>query len=252
METKNNYLLIDYGNSYIKAAIYDVQKDKIIETKQIPQTPDGQKLVDVLDGLKNGTKIDKIIASLTSKPEIARQFNESLTKIVNAPIKVIGKDDFVTLIDLTNIAPDVIIGTDILALAYYGIKTLQRGVVISLGTVYFSVVFENRQITNVLFVPSLVRGLKAVSSATSIDADSIPETFDKTIGLNTKDAFAAGSNLLLEGAVDNTIKQYGLASFNVLITGGDARKYANIGRKYKVVDNLVLTALAMLAKEKKW
>ncbi|MCQ2956739.1 MAG: type III pantothenate kinase [Mycoplasmoidaceae bacterium] len=250
METKTNYLIIDMGNSNYKAAVYDIKQNKIIEMQQIPQTPDAKKLIDLFACLKNGLKIDGVVESLTSKPEVAREFNESLAKIYPVQVKIIGKDDFAGLVDLSNVDPKVIIGTDILTLAYYGITTLQKGVIVCLGTVYFSIMFDSKQIKNVLFVPSLVRGLKGISSVTSIDAEQVPEVFDKTIGLNTKDAFSAGANLLLEGAIDNVVKEYGLASFNVLITGGDARKFANIGRKYKVVDNLLLIALAMLTKEK--
>ena len=146
---------------------------KIIETKQIALSKDGKQLYDAFSCLQSGTKIIRAIESVTAKEEIYKPFNESLSKLINCDIKILNRSDFENSINLKNVAPDVVVGTDILVLAYYGIKNVKFGAVISFGTVYFCVVFDRGQIINVLFAPSIVRGLSTISSITTIACSAL-------------------------------------------------------------------------------
>lgn len=252
MAIKNNYLVIDFGNSCIKAGVYTKSNNRLVETQTVDNKTSATDLIKKFACLASEIKIEQVIMSITARKEITDSFISELNQLLNVDIKVVKQSDFDKLLDLSNIDSSVKIGSDILVSAYYGIKTVHRGCVISFGTVYYCVFFEGNQISNVLFVPSLVKAMQNASQYGMIDKESIPEVFDKTRGLNTKDAFAAGANLLIEGAVDWLSKIYGLLSDHVLITGGDAPKYKNLSKMYKYDNMLIVKGLILLLKEKSW
>lgn len=249
MALKNNYLLIDLGNTCVKAAVYTKMTNQIVESQTASnKTPAN----DLLKMLKNQSKIEQVIASVTARKEISEPFFADLKKNLNVDIKIINQNDFSRSLDLSNIDKKVKVGTDILLSAYYGTKIASRGLVMSLGSIYYAIYFANRQIVTVAFVPSIVKGLETVAQYGMIDKESIPEVFDKTKGLNTKDAFAAGANLLIEGAADAALQTYTLTSDNIFVTGGDAPRYVNLVKKYRYCPTLILEAMIMLLKEKSW
>ena len=251
MKLKNNYLVIDFGNSCIKAGIYNRVTDKLLETQTVDNKTPAADLLSKFKCLQN-QKIDQVVMSLTARPPLTDPFIADLKKILNVDVKAAEQPDFEHLLDLSNIAKDVKIGTDILVSAYYGIKKIHSGCVMSLGTIYYVVMFANKQITNVLLLPSIVRSLQSTIQFGKIDKDCIPEVFDKTKGLNTKDAFAAGANLLIEGAADWIVKGYGIRPDHIWITGGDGVKFKNTTSKYHYDNMLIVNGLIELLKDKSW
>lgn len=247
---KNSYLLLDYGNSLIKAAIYEPTAHKIVEWKTISKTQNSQDLLAVFTCL-NEYKIAKIIVSSTASSSFTKPFLEGLSKTTSATIKVIIKDDFIGIIDFCNIKSDVIIGTDILLSAYYGMASSPKGAVFCFGTVYFGIAYDSKTIISVQLIPNIILALQDIANKTTITKELLPQKFDQQIGLNTPDAFSSGINLTMEGFVDNAVKQFAIEPNNVIISGGDANKFASLS-KYKHVDNVVLLALAMLIKQKGW
>ncbi|MCQ3915439.1 MAG: type III pantothenate kinase [Mycoplasmoidaceae bacterium] len=196
---KNNYLLIDYGNSYVKACLYDKKNDQIIETVQTPKTVNPKDLLSLFDHLSS-FQPDLIVESNTSVAEYIKPFNKSLSKLFpKAKIEIINTADFKGLIDLSNIASDVAIGTDLLVSVYYITKTIKQGAVCSLGTVYTCLVSKHKQISCCYFVPSMSKSLKTISSITTIPRDYIPQKYDAIKGTNTPSCFAAGANLAISG-----------------------------------------------------
>lgn len=248
----NNYLVLDFGNTCIKAVVFRKSINKIIETHVVDNTVSAEKLLKQFEMLNEQTKIEKVIIGATARPELTDPFIADLKKILNVEIKFVEQKDFERLLDLSNIDKDVKIGIDILASVYYATKQMRRGVVVSLGSIYYGVHFDNKRIVNVLFCPSLVKGLKYVSKYGKIDKEHIPDKFDKTLGLNTKDAFASGLNLLCEGAVDGCVRTFGLIRDNIIVTGGDAPKFANVMIKYKYDNLLIVNGLIALLKERSW
>lgn len=248
----NNYLVIDYGNSRIKACLFDRVQNTMLELVQVPAGTKSQAFLDEFKSINGDFKVEKVVMSITAKPEVSKPFVEALSKKLGVDVKVINKHDFSNLIDLRNIDKNVTIGTDLLLLAAYGIYVLNSGAIISLGTVYTVVVFNHSQIVNVLLIPSIVRGMNQIPEYTAIDKKLLPPEYKTTRGLNTPDAFSAGANWAMEGLADNIVRQYSFLSNSVVITGGDAPKFTYLTRKYKNVANLVLIAMCELLKYKCW
>ncbi|XQP55107.1 MAG: type III pantothenate kinase [Mycoplasmoidaceae bacterium] len=249
---KNNYLLIDYGNSYVKACLYDKTNDQIVETAQTPKTVNPNDLLSLFDHLSS-FKPDVIIESNTAVAEYIQPFNASLSQLFpKAKIKMITRPDFKGLVDLSNISPSVAIGSDLLVSAYYITKTIKIGAVCSLGTVYTCIVSKHKQISSCYFVPSMSKSLKTISSITTIPRDYIPQKYDEIKGMNTPSCFAAGANFAVSGWLNKVVKVNKLTSKQLLLTGGDVCRFPSLKKEYKEVKNLILRGLAMLVKEKQW
>lgn len=248
---KNNYLLIDYGNSYIKACIFDADADRIVETVQVPKTINARELFSLFRFLGD-RKPSKVVESITSVAEYVQPFNKQIEELLKADIRVVSQRDFKDVLDLSNIKKDVFIGSDILLSAYYASKTLKDSCVFCFGTAYFGLVIKNNQIANCYLTPSITKGLEQICKITTIPHDYIPDLYDKVNGDNTPNCFSAGANLMIEGFVDNVVKSNNIDPKKVIITGGDAFKFGNINKKYKEVKNVVLLGLKELVKEKNW
>lgn len=248
---KNNYLLIDYGNSYIKAGIYDAYQDAIIEIVQVPNKKSARDLFKQFRYLGD-RRPDQIIISATAASSIVEPFYNEAKKLLNAQVHVVGKFEFKDYIDLSNIEKDVFIGSDIYSCVLKLIKTFgnETSMIVCLGTAYFAIVVKNKQITAAYLLPSLTKGMEAIEKLTDIPRDYIPNTYDQNKGNNTITSFAAGANLCIEGFVENVAKLNKIKPENIVITGGDCFRYKNIRDKYKEVKNYVLQGLAELVKEK--
>lgn len=248
----NNYLLVDYGNSYIKAAIYDGNQEKIIETRQVPSGQSVRSLFKLFRYLGDRHP-DKIIVSASAGSNVVEPFYNEAKSLLNASIHIIGKPDFKDVLDLSNIAKDVFVGPDIYSCTYKATKQFKKpALVVSLGTAYFAVVVKDKKIESCYLLPSISKGMDQIAKLTTIPTDYIPEMYDKDRGRNTISSFAAGANLCIEGFIDNVVKTNNIDPKNVIITGGDCFRYKNISKKYTYVKNYVLEGLADLVKEKKW
>lgn len=249
----NNYLLIDYGNSYIKAGIYSLDQDKIIETRQVACNKTARDLFKLFHHLDD-TKLNKVIVSASPSSSVVGPFLKEVKKLLKTSIVIVGKQEFKDLIDLSNIKPNVFIGSDIYASCLKAIKQFKKGpaLVVSLGTAYFAIVVKNRKMESCFLLPSLTKGMGAIAQLTNIPSNYIPQMYDKNKGLNTITSFSAGANICIEGFIDNIVNIYKIKPNNVILTGGDVFRYSNIRKKYKESKNFVLQGLAALVKEKKW
>lgn len=248
----NNYLLVDYGNSYIKACIYDGYHDKIVETRQVAVGQSARSLFKLFRYLGDRHP-DKIIVSATAGNNLVEPFYNEAKRLLNASIHIVGKPDFKDVLDLSNIAKDVFVGPDIYSTTYKASTEFKDpALVVSLGTAYFAIVVKDRRIEASYLLPSISKGMEQISKITTIPHDYIPEMYDKDKGRNTITSFAAGANLCIEGFIENIAKLNNVKPENIVITGGDCFRYKNILKKYKEAKNYVLEGLAALVKEKKW
>ena len=247
---KNNYLLIDYGNSYIKAAIYDADEDRIVELEQAEKGTDARTLFSKFHMLGDRHP-EKIIEVVTAVSQFASPFNQELTGLLKQPIHIVSKNDFVDIIDFSNVEEHMFIGSDILSVAAYIIRNIQEGAAFVFGSVYVGLYVKDKQLRGAYFLPSIMKGMRFAAEWSLITADYLPHVFDKQIGLNTTDAFAAGGNLSIEGFVDKVIEYCKVNPKNVLISGGDCEKFTNISKKYTVKQNLVILGMIELIKARK-
>lgn len=248
----SNYLLIDFGNSYIKAAIYDSSKKGLVESHQCKKTTNSNDLLSQFKFLKKNKKVSIIEAATTCSGYIC-PFNKGLKKALKTDVKIVSRTDFAGLLDLSNIKSNVVIGTDILISAFYCCKKFKtRSAFFSLGTAYYAIIVDKKQIANCYLLPSLSKGMNTISTLTAIPRDYLPKTYFDDIGNDTPSSFAAGLNTMMEGFVDLVLSKNKVNKKNVVLTGGDVFKFKNINKKYKETKNAILLGLAELAKEKKW
>jgi len=246
MTLSNHYktLLIDIGNSYIKLAT--TNNEQILEFVQFPVSTN---MMEVLSGFNDLDNVNKVF--ILTNARIENQLLILKAKFKKADFKIINKDDFEGLLDLSNVDKDVVIGNDILLLNFWASKQKDVKAVVCLGSVYFALVNDGKKFKSVILLPSLVKGLDMVEHQSSIPSSLIPSKFDKTIGLNTPDCFATGLNLTINGFIDQIAKTYKLDKNEIVITGGDCNKYESL-KAYKIIDHLTIKAMLLLIKEKHW
>lgn len=243
----NNYILVDFGNTCIKACIYNKQANKIshclIESNKVSFSQIVNKM--------QTKKIDKVIYVSSSCMKLQ---NKVLTQIKQycKNIQIVDRKILTKFINLSNIDKKVVIGNDILLFAYYLIKQYDKAAILALGTVYYLLVTNKNKIESVHLIPNLAAGLKTIANKTSIPNNLIPEIFNKDIGLNTPDAFASGIKTIMDGYLELISKRFNISKKRILVSGGDAYRFASLNKKYNFISYASLKALALLTKEKKW
>lgn len=249
---KNNFLLIDYGNTNIKAAIYNLKQKRCLEFCTVPSKTSAIKMLKHFKKA-NIQSIKRIVISVTPKNKDVDLFNKNVKAMLKVPLTIVGKKEFKDFIDLSNISPKVFIGSDIYSCALQAIEQFKEpSLIVSLGTAYFAIVVKNKQIHSAYLLPSIAYGFDTISKITAIPDALIPKMYDKEKGLDTLSSFAAGANTCIEGFVDNIAKINKVKKQNVILTGGDVFRFKNIRKKYKEIKNYVLYGLATLVKQKHW
>lgn len=251
----NLRLLVDYGNSYVKMALKHPIEPKLTEVHQAKAGTSAKALLKQFKLIKEGAKITKIVVVASRSEKAIAPFLKELASLFNnIEVKKVSLKDFKGLINFSNLKKNVTnsIGNDLLLQAWYLINKEKEGIIISLGTVYTALVSKNKQIKSVSLIPSLSTGIKQISNITAIPAKDLPKKFDKTVGLNTPDAFASGANLMLDGYIAKLIEQNGFKPKEVIITGGDAINFPLVTKKYPTISNFNLVALANLINKKYW
>lgn len=251
----NNILLIDYGNTLIKAAIFDDRTKEIVEIVQAPVTTNSRALLSEFRNLGDRWP-GRIIETVTAPSTIVHPFNEDLKKQLKTDdLKILDLLDYKDYYQFPShiVEMNVTIGMDIMALTFYLKQHLsETSAVFCLGTVYFALVMVKGQLIGSYFLPSIVKATNNIGKIAPLLGDDAPKAFDKQIGETTEDCLSAGGNLALEGWAEAIAKANGIDEKNIILTGGDVSKFANISKKYKTIDNLVLKAMAELVIKKGW
>lgn len=247
----SKYLLVDYGNTNIKCGIYDTKSKKLSGISIINKRTNPEVLFKKLRITKKSNLPKTFIVSTVNKTML-ESFLNHLTSIIKTEVKVINKDDFADLLDFSNVSKKVVIGNDLLLLGLYVANNYGNGCVICLGTVYSSVIMNGKRFESVLLMPNISDSIQNIPNVSSIPESLLPKTYNKTIGLNTPDCFASGANIMLEGLAINIANTYEIDKRDIVITGGDANKYSNLNKEYKVINHLTIKSLALLIQLKKW
>lgn len=243
--TTTNYLLIDLGNTCIKACIMvnKTLKHFVTDSNKVSFASVYQRL--------KVKKIHKVIFLSSTTKQITDRFLKQIKKYCSN-IKQIVRSDFSRLLDLSNIKKNVVVGSDILLSAYYTSTRCKKGASLCLGTVFYLVIVNKNKFLSVDLIPNVMIGLKQIPKITSIPKELIPTVFDKNIGLNTPDAFASGARNMMEGYLDFVCKKYKLNRKNIFICGGGSYRYQVLSKKYTFVSHASLRSIAILAIKKKW
>lgn len=243
--TTTNYLLIDLGNTCIKACIMHNKtlSHFVTERNYVSFTTIYKKL--------KTKRIDKVIFLSSTNPTLENKVLKQVKRYCSN-IKKIVKSDFKGLLDLSNIKKNVVVGNDILLSAYYTSTRRKKGASLCLGTVFYLVIVNKNKFLSVDLIPNVMIGLEQVPNLTSIPRNLIPTVFDKNIGLNTPDAFASGARNMMEGYLDFVCKKYKLSRKHIFICGGGSYRYQVLSKKYTFVSHASLRSIAILAIKKKW
>jgi len=241
--TTKRCLLVDFGNSCIKAGYFTNKQSHNI-------TVDNKTSLSTLLKQSKMPKFDKAVVVTSVSSTKIHNFIKDLNKVCSN-IVCVRKECFIKDIDFSNIDKKVIIGNDILLCAYYLIKNYKANALLCLGTVYFSIVTKGKKIVSVQLMPNISTGLKNISESTSIPSSLIPNKYDKDIGLNTPDAFASGAKDMIDGYINLLAKKHKLNPKQIIVSGGESDKYLSLSKKYTFIKYVTLDALAYLVKDKK-
>lgn len=214
------YLIIDVGNSYLKASIYDLNQ-KLVRFNQIKNTEINK---DFFIKLTKDLKITKAYIGL-SKLSLFNNISNFIYDVCNIKLNQITNNDFLDEFDLSKFNVDEI-GTDILGYALYLKKTFNKGIGICMGTVTFAVGVENNKIYGVTIFPINGNINQLTKLTEGIKFDQINQ--DKNyldLGQNTNTSILSGLNHYQNGGLNSFInycyKKYQFTKF--CITGGKSK-----------------------------
>ena len=215
-------LIIDAGNTYLKASIFDENQREI--------TNDAIKIKDInisfFHKLIKGTKIDYCYIG-----SVVPSSNKNLSSLIKQNFKVdsifLKNRCFEKVLNLKKFDLHEI-GIDILAYAYFLQQTYKKAIGICCGTVMFAVAVDNKNLLGAIISPYVEQGIKTLAhKAELITHKSKIKTnsaFTK-FGENTDDALTSGINNFYAGFCNNLVLNYSKQGFKTLcITGGNNEK----------------------------
>jgi type III pantothenate kinase len=213
-------LCIDWGNTNVKAAIFDN------DTLQKQITFSDESALEKVSSLMEAFKpVKAIICSVV-------HHDDELQHMIKAKIKSMVKLDGYTRTPINNayLSPDTL-GPDRLALAC-GAHILYPGknnLVISIGTcITYNLVQKNKTFRGGAISPGLHMRLKAMSTFT----DKLPEVGVNgdlvLLGYDTETCMRSGAVIGTAAEIDGMIQNYEAQypDFNAILTGGDAPYFA--------------------------
>ena len=237
---KNNNLVIDFGNTFVKIALFE--KSKPIEIF-ILQNNETKKIKDILKKIKkNSAEPNIIISSVISYPKKIKLFlqkNFQFTEFTTAtPIPLVNKYKTPATLGIDRLAAAV--G----ATSIYPKKNI---LVIDAGTcITYDYINSKNEFVGGSISPGLNIRFKAINDYTANLPLLAPESIDYLTGNNTKQSILSGilngTVAEMDGFIEMYKKQY--KDIIIVLTGGD---YKFFEKKLKssifAVPNLVLTGL---------
>jgi type III pantothenate kinase len=209
-------LCIDWGNTNIKAAIFDNTQ----LTKQFIFSPDvsNEKVTDILNTYKPSKAIFCSVVS----------HDNELADLVKSRIKTLVKVDGHTRTPINNayLSADTL-GADRLALVNgaFGSFPEKNNLVISVGTcVTYNLMQKNKTFRGGAISPGLHMRLKAMNTFT----DRLPEVSVEgdllLLGYDTETCMRSGAIFGMVAEMEGMMKAYEaqFPEFNAILTGGDA------------------------------
>ncbi|WEK83008.1 MAG: type III pantothenate kinase [Mycoplasma sp.] len=215
-------LIIDIGNTYLKASIYNKNQEIIFED-QI-RTKETNNLF--FKKFNEKAKVEQCYIGSVA-PSVNNKVEKQIIKELKIKPKFLEVKDFVDVLDLKKFDLNEI-GIDIVGFAYYLRKQQKKAIGICYGTALFSVGVDNKKVLGAIIVPYIERGIKSTVEKTELiklnRVQYDPLYFE--YGTNTHDALLSGINHVYEGLTTNICSYfYKKYKFSKLcITGGNQIK----------------------------
>jgi type III pantothenate kinase len=234
-------LCIDWGNSSVKAAIFD--NDKIVKQYAFHEDASLEKVTDLLDAYK---PVKAILCAVVDH-------HNELADLVKGRIRTLVKLDGHTRTPINNayLSADSL-GPDRLALVNgaHGAFPDKNNLVISLGTcITYNLMQKNKTFRGGAISPGLQMRIKAMNSFT----DKLPEVSADgdliLLGYDTETCMRSGAIFGMAAEIDGMIKNYEtqFPDFNAILTGGDAPFFATkIKSKIFADPDLLLKGLNLI------
>ncbi len=234
-------LCIDWGNTNIKAAIFE---NDVIK-KQIVFNEDNalEKVTDLMDAYKPEKAI---VCSVVSH-------SDELEQLVKSRISTMVKLDGYTRLPINNayLSADTL-GADRVAMvtAAHVMNPTQNNLVVSCGTcITYNLVQKNRTFRGGAISPGMRMRLKAMNAFT----DRLPEVDVEgdllLLGYDTESCMRTGAIFGMAAEIDGMVAEYERAypDFNAILTGGDAPFFASkIKSKIFADPDLLLKGLNLI------
>jgi len=234
-------LCIDWGNTSVKAAIFD--NDKLAHQISFPGDAALEKVSALMDAHK---PVKAILCSVT-------HHDDELDHLVKSKIRSRIVLDGYTRTPINNayLSPDSL-GPDRLALVAgaHAMYPNNNNLVISLGTcITYNLMQKSKTFRGGAISPGLQMRLKAMNAFT----DKLPEVNAQgdliLLGYDTETCLRSGAVFGMAAEIDGMIKDYSdiYPDFNAILTGGDAPFFANkIKSKIFADPDLLLKGLNLI------
>ena len=215
-------LIIDAGNTNLKASIYDENQREI--------TNDEIRIKDISSSffskLIKGTKMDYCFVG-----SVVPSYNKKICNILKKdfhvePIflknKCFPKEFDLKKFDLHEM------GIDILAFAYFLQQTYKKAIGICFGTVMFAIAVDKKTLRGVIIAPYVESGIKHLASKAELISHKSKIQVNSAFvdfGTNTNDALTSGVNNFYAGFCNNLVLNYLDKGYkNLCVTGGNNDK----------------------------
>jgi type III pantothenate kinase len=236
-------LCIDWGNSSVKAAVFN--DDQIVERFHFSETEAVAALASVIDTHK---PVKAILCSVTNHPGEAEQ-------VIKEKIKSFIKMDGNTRTPIVNayLSSDTL-GADRLALvtAAHLLNPDKNNLVISLGTcITYNFIQANRTFRGGAISPGLHMRLKAMHDYTGKLPEVAVDGDLRLIGYDTDTCLRSGAIFGMAAEIDGMIAEFKTQypDFNAVLTGGDAPLFVTkIKSKIFADSDLLLKGLNLILK----
>ena len=234
-------LCIDWGNTNIKAAIFD--NDKLTKQLVFPEDAALEKVSGLIDTY-NPAKA--ILCSVV-------QHSDELEYLVKSKVKSVVELSGTTRLPINNayLSTDTL-GPDRLALvcAAHGMYPDKNNLVVSVGTcITYNLMQKNKTFRGGAISPGLVMRLKAMHAFT----DMLPEVNVEgdliLLGYDTESCMRSGAVFGMAAEIDGMVADYEAKypDFNAILTGGDAPYFASkIKSKIFADPDLLLKGLNLI------
>ena len=215
-------LIIDAGNTYLKASIYDENQREI--------TNDEIKIKNISSAffskLIKGTKMDYCFIG-TVVPSYNKQLSKILEKDFNVKPVFLKNKQFNKVFDLKKFDLHEM-GIDILAFSYFLQQSYKKALGICCGTLMFAVAVDHKNLLGVIISPYVEEGIKNLPDRAELITHKskirVNSSFTQ-FGVNTNDALTSGVNNIYGGFCSNLVLNYENKGFKILcITGGNNEK----------------------------
>jgi type III pantothenate kinase len=234
-------LCIDWGNTNVKAAIFD--NDKLHRQITFPAEAANDKVSELLDNFKPAKAILCTVVD----------HDGELAQLIRSKIKSFIKLDGYTRVPINNAYLSTnTLGADRLALVCgaYATTPDKNNLVISLGTcITYNLMQKNKTFRGGAISPGLHMRLKAMHHYTGklpevgVEGDLLLLGYDTDSCMRSGAVFGMAAEI--EGMISNYEKQY--SEFNAILTGGDAAYFASkIKSKIFADPDLLLKGLNLI------